>query len=154
VQYDATDRRWMQGLQAVAQLVRMDVGLRVACVDLGGWDTHEGQPGRLAPLVQRWARNLRALFDDMQAAGRPLTVVVMSEFGRRLRANGSNGTDHGHGGVLWVLDTRGRALLPPTDWPGLAIEQLDRGLDLRATRDVQAVLQGVGREVLAEPARG
>jgi uncharacterized protein (DUF1501 family) len=154
VQYDATDRRWMQGLQAVAQLVRMDVGLRVACVDLGGWDTHEGQPGRLAPLVQRWARNLRALFDDMQAAGRPLTVVVMSEFGRRLRANGSNGTDHGHGGVLWALDTRGRALLPPTDWPGLAIEQLDRGLDLRATRDVQAVLQGVGREALAEPKRG
>jgi hypothetical protein len=71
------------------------------------------------------------------------TVVVLSEFGRRLRANGSNSTDHGHGGVLWVLDTRARAL-PPTDWPGLAIEQLDRGLDLRATRDVQAMLQGWG----------
>ncbi|WP_298232143.1 hypothetical protein [uncultured Azohydromonas sp.] len=59
-------------------------------------------------------------------------------------ANG--GTDHGHGGVLWALDTRGRALLPPTDWPGLAIEQLDRGLCLKATR---AVLRDVGQVVLA-----
>lgn len=149
VHYDAGNRRWMHDLQTVAQLIRMDVGLRVACVDLGGWDTHEGQPARLAPLVRQWARNLRALFDDVQVAGRPATVLVISEFGRRLRANGSSGTDHGHGGVLWALDTRGRALLPPTDWPGLAIEQLDRGLDLKATREARAVLQGVGRAVLA-----
>ncbi|WP_051243196.1 DUF1501 domain-containing protein [Azohydromonas australica] len=149
VQYDAGNRRWMHDLQTVAQLIRMDVGLRVACVDLGGWDTHEGQPARLAPLVRQWARNLRALFDDLQAGGRPATVLVMSEFGRRLRANGSSGTDHGHGNVLWSLDTRGRALLPPTDWPGLAIEQLDNGLDLKATREVRAVLRDVGKKVLA-----
>lgn len=154
VRYDASDPRWLQSVQAVAQLIRMDVGLRVACLDLGGWDTHENQPGRLAPLVRQWAANLRALFDDLQAAGRPLTVVVMSEFGRRLRANGSHGTDHGHGGVLWVLDSRARGLLPGTDWPGLAIEQLDRGLDLRATHDVQALLPALGREALAGAARG
>lgn len=152
VRYDGPDRRFSAALQTVAQLLRLDVGLRVACVDLAGWDTHENQAARLAPLVRQWAANLRALFDDMQAAGRPLTVVAMSEFGRRLRGNGSGGTDHGHGGALWVLDSRARALLPPTDWPGLAVAQLDQGADLRATRHFRPVLEFVARQALAEAA--
>jgi uncharacterized protein (DUF1501 family) len=149
VEYGTADKRWTSSLQTVAQLVRMDVGLKVACVDLGGWDTHEGQAGRMETLVRNWAQGLRALFDDVSAAGKPVTVLAMSEFGRRVRANASGGTDHGHGGVLWCLDTRGRTLLPPTRWPGLAAEQLDRGVDLQATQDVKAVLQAVGRQALA-----
>jgi uncharacterized protein (DUF1501 family) len=76
----------------------------------------------------------------MQAAGKNMTLVVVSEFGRRLRANASGGTDHGHAGALWLLDTQGRNLLPATQWPGLSAPQLDQGLDLQQTHDVKKIL--------------
>jgi uncharacterized protein (DUF1501 family) len=88
------------------------------------------------------------LFDDVQAAGKPTTIVVVSEFGRRLRANASGGTDHGHAGIVWALDTQARGLLPPTLWPGLATDQLDQGMDLQHTRDIKQVLADLAKRVL------
>jgi uncharacterized protein (DUF1501 family) len=107
------------------------VGLQVACLDLGGWDTHEYQSGKMNNLVRQWSSNLRALFDDVSASGQHMSLLVVSEFGRRLKANASGGTDHGHGGAMWLLDTRARPLLPNTKWPGLESQQLDQGLDLK-----------------------
>ena len=149
VSYNTENHDWQHAVQTVAQLIRMDVGLQVACLDLGGWDTHENQSGKLNNLVRQWSTNLRALFDDVQAAGKHTTIVVVSEFGRRLRANASGGTDHGHAGIVWALDTQARGLLPSTLWPGLATEQLDQGMDLQHTRDVKQVLADVAKRVLA-----
>lgn len=149
VSYNTENYDWLQAVQTVAQLIRMDVGLQVACLDLGGWDTHEYQNGKLNNLVRQWSANLRALFDDMQAAGKRSTIVVVSEFGRRLRANASGGTDHGHAGIVWALDTQARGLLPSTHWPGLATDQLDQGMDLQHTRDVKQVLADLAKRVLA-----
>ncbi len=149
VTYNTENYEWLQAVQTVAQLIRMDVGLQVACLDLGGWDTHEYQSGKINNLVRQWSTNLRALFDDVQAAGKQTTIVVVSEFGRRLRANASGGTDHGHAGIVWALDTQARGLLPSTLWPGLATEQLDQGMDLQHTRDVKQVLADVAKRVLA-----
>lgn len=148
VTYNSENYEWVHALQTVAQLIRMDVGLRVACVDFGGWDTHEYQSGKINNLIRQWSTNLRALFDDLQAAGKNMTLVTVSEFGRRLRANASNGTDHGHAGAMWVLDTKGRHLLPNTQWPGLATHQLDQGLDLQHTHDIKKVLQQVAQKAL------
>ena len=148
VRYNTENHEWLQAVQTVAQLIRMDLGLQVACLDLGGWDTHEHQNGKLNSLVRQWSANLRALFDDVQAAGKRTTMVVVSEFGRRLRANASGGTDHGHAGIVWALDTQARGLLPPTLWPGLANEQLDQGMDLQHTRDVKQVLADLAKRVL------
>jgi uncharacterized protein (DUF1501 family) len=149
VSYNTENYEWLHAVQTVAQLIRMDVGLQVACLDLGGWDTHEYQGGKLNNLVRQWSANLRALFDDMQAAGKRTTIVVVSEFGRRLRANASGGTDHGHAGIVWALDTQARGLLPPTLWPGLATDQLDQGMDLQHTRDVKQVLADLAKRVLS-----
>jgi uncharacterized protein (DUF1501 family) len=140
VSYNTENYDWLQATQTVAQLIRMDVGLQIACLDFGGWDTHEYQSGKINNLIRQWSSNLRALFDDMQAAGKNMTLVVVSEFGRRLRANASGGTDHGHAGALWLLDTQGRNLLPATQWPGLSAPQLDQGLDLQQTHDVKKIL--------------
>ena len=148
VSYNTENQDWHHAVQTVAQLIRMDVGLQVACLDLGGWDTHEYQGGKLNNLVRQWSANLRALFDDVQAAGKPTTIVVVSEFGRRLRANASGGTDHGHAGIVWALDTQARGLLPPTLWPGLATDQLDQGMDLQHTRDIKQVLADLAKRVL------
>lgn len=149
VKYNFENHEWIQATQAVAQLIRLDIGLRVATVDLGGWDTHEYQGGRINNLIRQWSTNLRALFDDLQAANKNITFLVVSEFGRRVRANNSNGTDHGHAGIVWCLDSRKRKLLPQTIWPGLAIEQLDQGLDLASTVDVKLVLNSVAQQTLS-----
>ncbi|WP_042695599.1 DUF1501 domain-containing protein, partial [Azospirillum sp. B506] len=137
-----------RALQTVARVLKMDIGLRAACVDVGGWDTHENQQGRLATAVGQLSRALAAFHADTRRYDRDLTVVVMSEFGRRLRGNRSQGTDHGHAGAMMVLGGRvagGRML---GRWPGLASHQLDRGVDLAVTTDYRTVLS----ELIGAPA--
>lgn len=132
-----------RSLASVARLARMDVGLAAACVDHGGWDTHEGQAGRLGNQVRQLSLGLAAFHSDLAAAGRKTVVLVMTEFGRRLRANRSNGTDHGHGSCWLVAGdgVRGGRLLGK--WPGLATPQLDQGVDLAVTTDYRQVLSEV-----------
>lgn len=75
-------------------------------VDVGGWDTHVGQGGAKGYLANRFeelGRGLATFAQAMGSAWRSTTVVVISEFGRTFRQNGSNGTDHGHGTVYWLL---------------------------------------------------
>ena len=138
-----------QGLQAIARLARMDVGLRVACIDHASWDTHDAQPGRFNGLVGQLTRGLAAFHRDMAAAGLPERVVVMTEFGRRLRANRSQGTDHGHGSAMPVLGDGVRGGRMFGDWPGLETPRLDQGVDLAVTTDHRHVLA----ELLALPER-
>ncbi|CAO3434409.1 DUF1501 domain-containing protein [Azospirillum doebereinerae] len=129
-----------RGLQTVARLVKMEIGLRLAWVDVGGWDTHENQPGRFAKGVRQLSQALAAFHADLNRFETRVTVVVLSEFGRRLRGNKSQGTDHGHGGAMLVLGggvAGGRMI---GRWPGLASHQLDRGVDLAVTTDYRAVL--------------
>lgn len=132
-----------RSLTSVARLAKMEVGLSIACVDFGGWDTHEGQAGRLANQVRQLSLGLAAFHSDMAAAGRPATVLVMTEFGRRLRANRSGGTDHGHG-ACWLLagdNVRGGRMYGK--WPGLSAQTLDQGVDLAVTTDYRAILAEV-----------
>ncbi len=98
-------------LWTVAQSVRFNLGLRFATLDLGGWDTHDGQgtagsgyhyyQNKIAELSEA----LTAFYNDLSAGGEAgrVTVIVQSEFGRRVRQNGSGGTDHGYGNPLLVL---------------------------------------------------
>ncbi len=135
-------------LQTVAQLAKLDLGLHVATVDLGGWDTHENQgyggSGLFAAQVTNLASGLYAFFTDMLNYVRRTTIVIQTEFGRRLKENGSAGTDHGHGSVMMVIHggllKGGRV---HGTWPGLATDQLDNRVDLAITTDYRAVLSEV-----------
>lgn len=129
-------------MAAVAQMMRADIGLQAAWVDFGIWDTHENQGGRVADLAARLAGGLAAFHEDMSRANRPVVLVALSEFGRRLRANKSNGTDHGHGGVAFVLGSGVRGGRMLGRWPGLETPQLDEGVDLAVTTDYRALLAG------------
>ncbi len=127
-------------LKTVAQLIKMDIGLRAATVDLGGWDTHEYQPGRFKNQVERLSQGLGAFYNDTARYHDRLVLVVVTEFGRRLRSNRSNGTDHGRGSVMLVLGGRvagGRIL---GRWPGLKADQLEEGVDLAVANDYRQVL--------------
>lgn len=132
-----------RALRTVARLVKMEAGLSVACVDIGGWDHHDNLAGRFASLVGQFSRALSAFWNDLSAYHDRVTVVVMTEFGRRLRTNKSNGADHGHGGVMMVLSGHAKGSEIYGRWPGLASNQLDNGVDLAVTTDYRAVLAEV-----------
>ena len=139
-----------RALKAVATLIRADVGIEAAQVDIGGWDTHAGQgaaTGALANVAGDLASSLAAFHADIVATNANVTVVVVSEFGRNARENGSNGTDHGRATTMFAMGQGikgGRVLALGTNgsagWPGLAIDQLESRQDLRVTLDYRDVL--------------
>ena len=135
-------------LWTVAQSVRFNLGLRYAAIDLGGWDTHESQgtagtgfnyyQNKIAELSQA----LTAFYDELNATGEMgrVTVIVQSEFGRRVRQNGSGGTDHGYGNPLLVMGgaVNGRQLYG--QWLGLDPQVLSPYFgDIPATTDFRRV---------------
>lgn len=129
------------GLRSVARLMQINLGLQYAWVDHNGWDTHDNQPGRVNYLTNQLGTALQAFDEDMQAQNRNYTLVVMTEFGRRLITNKSNGSDHGHGGLALVMGSKvpGGSMLGK--WPGLATNQLDRGVDLAVSTDYLKILK-------------
>lgn len=142
------------GLKQTAALIRGDVGLEAACLDLGGWDTHANQgsiEGTQAQLMTQLADGLAAFHEDMGVEMDRITVMVMSEFGRRLEENANAGTDHGHGGVLLVMNGNLKPQPVFALWPGLESAYLDRG-DLAITLDYRDVLAEILSKRLNNPA--
>jgi len=127
-------------LQTLAQLVKMEIGLASATLDLGGWDTHENQTGRFRGQVAKLSAGLAALWEDLSPWHDRMVVVAWSEFGRRLRSNKSGGTDHGRGGVAMVLGGKVAGGRIAGAWPTLAADRLDEGVDLAVANDIRAIL--------------
>ena len=130
-------------LKTLAALIKMDIGLSVATVDFGGWDTHVGQAGRFNNLVDALSTSLFEFWNDLESYHERMTVVVMSEFGRRLKSNDSGGTDHGHGGVMMLLGGNVKGGNIYGNWVGLKNENLDNQVDLAATTDYRSVISEV-----------
>ena len=134
------------GLRQVACLVRARLGLEVACLDKGGWDTHVAQgadTGWQAMLLDDLAKSLAAFATDLGPEMKGVTVVVMSEFGRRLEENGGLGTDHGRAGPMFLIGQSVVGGKVHARWPGLEDHQLDPTGDLVVTTDYRAVLGDV-----------
>jgi uncharacterized protein (DUF1501 family) len=132
-------------LRFLAEMMRISPAVGVATVDLDGWDTHDNQRDKFTELVHTLSESLLAFERNLDAIGRPATVVVMSEFGRRVKANDSGGTDHGHGGVMMVMGDEVKGGVNYGRWPGLATDVLDEGADLAVTTDFRDVLATVLR---------
>lgn len=132
-----------RSLRTIAQAVKLDLGLRVATADYGGWDTHINQKDEFAQHTDHLSEALMAFWKDMGDTRDRMTVVLMSEFGRRLRSNTAGGTDHGYGNAMMVLagQLRGGKMLGR--WPGLGNDELDKGADLAITTDYRTVLSEV-----------
>lgn len=138
-EYPDSEFGW--GLRHIAQLIKADVGLEVACVDSGGWDTHDGQgsvDGEMAYLLDDFARGLAAFYTDLQDYMNRITVVSMSEFGRTATENASAGTDHGRASVMFVMGGASKGGVY-ADWRGLKDDVLDDG-DLAVTTDYRDIL--------------
>jgi uncharacterized protein (DUF1501 family) len=141
-----------RNLQTVAQMVKLQLGLKVATIDLGGWDTHDAQgdrgTGYFANQFGTLSSGLAALMTDLSNSNgtdhtKRITVVVMSEFGRTFKQNASRGTDHGHGNVMFVLGGNVNGGQVYGTWPGLQTEQLYDRRDLDITTDYRQVLSEI-----------
>jgi uncharacterized protein (DUF1501 family) len=134
------------GLKEVAILIKSGVGLEVAFLDKGGWDTHFGQgstAGILYNNLKDVGEALAAFVSDLGSEMSRVTVVIQSEFGRRLEENFSLGTDHGHGGMMWALGGGIKGGRVYGKWPGLGKEHLVGPGDLAVTTDYRNVLAEV-----------
>ena len=135
----------------VAKLLADGFPVEVATIDLGGWDTHDamGSPtdpnGRMTKLVAGLDGALGAFFDHLGPKAANVTVVVVTEFGRRIHLNGSGGTDHGRGMTMFVAGGGVNGGVKG-QWPGLV--DTDSG-DVRVVNDYRTVLA----EVLARRER-
>ncbi|MFT7677952.1 MAG: hypothetical protein ACI8QC_001938 [Planctomycetota bacterium] len=131
-----------QAMLHAAAMIKADLGVEVIEIDKDGWDTHSSQlpfSGNMAFLMDDLARGLEALWKDLSAQLGRVTVVVQSEFGRRVDENGSGGHDHGHGGAMLVMggNVNGGQVLGT--WPGLALANQD-DMALAVTTDYRDVI--------------
>ncbi len=111
------------GLTQVARLIKGRVGLQAATLDLGGWDSHITQSVIMDPPMQRLAAGLHAFATDLGPEELARTqIVVMTEFGRRVAENSAAGTDHGRGGVMFLLGGGIAGGKVHVEWPDLATQ--------------------------------
>ena len=133
--------------------MKSGVGLEAACLDQFGYDTHVAQSGLLADRLHSLGAALAAFAADLgPARWANTTVVVLSEFGRRVEENSGAGTDHGRAGVMLALGGRGIAGgRVHGRWPGLAPAQREGPGDLRVTTDYRNVLAEIVAGRLGNP---
>jgi uncharacterized protein (DUF1501 family) len=131
---------------AAARFLAADDGPRIAVIDSGGWDTHANQGGANGNLANRLGQ-LDAGIADLRSELGPVwdrtTVVVVTEFGRTVAANGTRGTDHGTAGCAFVAGGAIRGGQVIADWPGLGERDLYQGRDLAPTMDLRSVFKGI-----------
>jgi uncharacterized protein (DUF1501 family) len=128
---------------AAGRLLAAERGPRVAALELGGWDTHAGQAARLLGPLGALDAGMAALQASLGPAWAETAVLVLTEFGRTARINGTAGTDHGTGGVAFVLGGAVRGGRVIADWPGLAQGRLFENRDLMPTLDQRRIAKGL-----------
>jgi len=141
---------------AAAQYLAQSDGPRVGALSLDGWDTHSAEgiaSGQLAVLLGALDGALAAIKDNMGAAWRETVVVLITEFGRTARINGSKGTDHGTATVALAIGGALKGGRVIADWPGLKPANLLKDRDLKPTTDLRAVLKGLLQDHLRADAR-
>jgi len=135
--------------RGAAKLMAADDGPRIAALAFDGWDTHanEGGPvGRLAQLLSGLDGALAEFESGLAARWRDTVVVVATEFGRTVRINGTEGTDHGTGTIALLAGGAMKGGRVISDWPSLKASSLYQGRDLLPTTDLRAVIKGVLRD--------
>lgn len=131
-------------LSDIATMIKSGIGLQVATVDQGDWDHHTDARRRMTAGLDNLAACLAAFAKDLGPAWKRVTVVTISEFGRRVRENGDAGFDHGHGNVMFLASGSGLTGAKVFGkWPTLAPSKLSNGEDLAGTTDYRSVLTEV-----------
>jgi uncharacterized protein (DUF1501 family) len=131
-----------------AQLMRAKDGPRITVLERGGWDTHANQPGVLRAGLTDLNAALVALKTGLGPLWEKTAVLCITEFGRTVAVNGTNGTDHGTGSAALLVGGAVKGGRIIADWPGLAPANLYEGRDLKPTTDMRSIMAGVLRAQL------
>jgi uncharacterized protein (DUF1501 family) len=134
-----------------AKFLAQQDGPRVGAMAFDGWDTHADEGalnGRLATLLGALDGALAAIKTNMGPAWRDTAVIVVTEFGRTARINGTDGTDHGTATVAFLAGGALKGGRVIADWPGLKAANLQDGRDLKPTTDLRAVVKGLLKDHL------
>ena len=143
-----------KGFRGAGRLLEAADGPRIAVLCVDGWDTHIDQGGTQGQHARLLAELDVAISDFRQCVGtawQNTLMVCATEFGRTVRINGGDGTDHGVGTATLLAGGAVNGGKIFGDWPGLAPGQLYQGSDLRPTTDLRAVFKGVLRDHLGVP---
>ncbi len=135
-----------QQAQRVARFMRERKSLSIAFMDIGGWDTHAGQghvQGLLANRLAALGQGIQSFADELGPEWKKTALVVMSEFGRTFRENGSGGTDHGHGNVMWLAGGAIQGGHIRGEQADLKANTLHQNRDMPVLNDYRDVLAGV-----------
>lgn len=128
-----------EALRSLATLIKMDVGVETATVDMASWDHHTGLAGAFNLIAADLSQALSAFWQDIRAHQSRVTIVTMTEFGRRFTQNSDAGLDHGAAGTMLVIGGNVAGGKIFGHWPGLSPTALDND-SLRVTTDYRQVL--------------
>ncbi|MBA4168429.1 MAG: DUF1501 domain-containing protein [Chitinophagaceae bacterium] len=135
-----------KSLRQIAQLVKMNVGLEIAFAECSGWDTHFNQ-GTAAGTFSRSASDLSnaiaAFWKDIESYQDDVELMTMTEFGRTVHQNGTNGTDHGRASCMFIVGNDIKGGIVHGTVPELSMENLEDHRDLPVTTDFRAVFNEV-----------
>jgi uncharacterized protein (DUF1501 family) len=123
-----------------AKLLAAEGGARIAMIETGGWDTHAQQRGRLAGQLKGLDAMVGAICAGLGSLWADTLVVVATEFGRTVKINGTQGTDHGTGALAMLMGGAVNGGRVAADWPGLSDSALYEGRDLRPTTGLDTLL--------------
>jgi len=130
-------------LKDTAQLIKADVGTEVVTIDYGSWDMHSDygtvSGGDMSAMVTGFAGVVDAVMRDLGPLRSRVTLVTISEFGRRVAENGNRGLDHGGGNMMLLMGGGVNGGRYHGSWPGLGSGKLVDG-DLKVTTDYRDVL--------------
>jgi len=127
--------------QAAKYLKKSD-GPRVAVFEVNGFDTHAAQggvDGTHTKCLVEMDEIINNLKDNLQEAYKDTIILTVTEFGRTIKQNGGNGTEHGYGTAIFMAGGLLKKSQVHTDWPGLKRKEMYEGRDLNATIDARSV---------------
>ncbi len=147
-------REFVDTAEAAARFLGSADGPRIGVLSYNGWDTHANAgaiKGQLANRLGGLDAAIKAFAEGIGPAWKDTVVVVVTEFGRTARVNGTEGTDHGTATAALLVGGGVKGGRVIADWPGLSEKALHQARDLRPTRDLRSVLKGVLRDHVGIP---
>lgn len=133
-------------IKATGKFLTEAEGPRIAVLESGGWDTHANQGrtnGQLANQFRNLDEGLKSLKDALGGQWNNTVITIVTEFGRTVAVNGTNGTDHGTASVAFMLGGAVNGGKVVTDWPGISKNQLHEGRDLKPTLEMRSLFKSV-----------
>jgi len=148
-------RQFADLMKSAARFLTTPDGPTIAVAELGGWDTHANQGAAEGALAKRFAAldtGLGNLRNGLGDSWKETVIIVVTEFGRTVRVNGTRGTDHGTGTAALVMGGAVNGGNVIADWPGLGKNDLYANRDLLPTTDVRSLFKAVLADHLKLPA--